>query len=386
IARWRTRRFIEPINRINLDEPLQNDVYGELAPLLTRIEKQHREISAQSKELQKKQEEFSAITGSMSEGMILLDKNGMILSINKSAARMYGLDRDYTGEDMLAVDRSFPVQGIIKEAFEGKHAETTAEVAGRLLQFTANPVISQGQVSGTILLTFDITERSQTEKLRREFTANVSHELKTPLQTIMGSAELIKNAIARNEDMPHFAQRIYDEACHLVELVDDIIRLSQIDEVRTELPRETVELKALCMDTAERLKTLAGERGVTIEVQGAEAAISGVRQLISEVIYNLMDNAVKYNHPDGWVRVTIASDKTGATLTVADTGIGIPKEDRSRIFERFYRVDKSHSRGTGGTGLGLSIVKHALLFHNAEIDLQSKQGMGTSITVKFPKD
>ena len=385
VASWRTKRMIKPINLINLDDPLQNDVYGELSPLLTRIEKQHRQIRTHMAELQKKQDEFSAIIGNMSEGLILLDKSGTVLSINKSAARLYGIDRDVAGKDILTVDRSLPVQEIIKEASAGRHAETTVDFSGRSYHFVANPVLSSGQISGTILLAFDTTERTHTEKLRREFTANVSHELKTPLQSIMGSAELIKNGLVREEDMPRFVERIYTEACHLVELVDDIIQLSQIDEMRHDLPKETVDLKALCEDAADRLKDLAGERGVTIDVQGEKAAVNGVRKLIYEIVYNLIDNAIKYNRPDGQVHVTVDSEAAGTTLSVSDTGIGIPKEDQSRIFERFYRVDKSHSRDTGGTGLGLSIVKHAALYHNAEIDLQSKPGAGTTITVRFPK-
>jgi two-component system phosphate regulon sensor histidine kinase PhoR len=385
VAGWRTKRIIRPINQINLDDPLQNDVYAELSPLLTRIEKQHRKIGAQMEELQKKQDEFSAITGNMSEGLILLNNKGTILSINKSAALLYGVGRDYVGKDILAVDRSLPVRELVREASEGKHAEATVDIAGRTYHFVANPVLSSGRVGGSILLAFDITERRHTEKLRREFTANVSHELKTPLQSIMGSAELIKNGLVRDEDMPRFVGRIYDEARRLVALTDDIIRLSQIDEMRPDIPKEKVDLKTLCDDAAERLKELAAERGVAIDVQGEEAAVFGVRQLLYEIIYNLVDNAVKYNRPDGRVSVAVSANDTEITLTVADTGIGIPKEDQSRIFERFYRVDKSHSRDTGGTGLGLSIVKHAALYHSAEIELQSKQGIGTTITVRFPK-
>ncbi len=385
VAKWRTKSIIKPINLINLDDPLQNDVYGELAPLLTRIEKQHRKISAQMDELQKKQDEFSAIIGNMSEGLIFLNKSGTVLSMNKSAARLYGSDRDYVGKDILTVDRRLPVQEIIEEASLGNHAETTVDISGRTYRYVANPVLSSGQISGTILLTFDITERSHTEQLRREFTANVSHELKTPLQTIMGSAELMKNGLVREEDMPRFVERIHTEAGHLVALIDDIIRLSQIDEMRPDIPTEDVDLKALCENAAERLRDLAGECSVSIDVQGEAAAVVGARQLLDEIVYNLVDNAIKYNRPGGQVRVTVSADNAGTALSVADTGIGIPKEDQSRIFERFYRVDKSHSRDTGGTGLGLSIVKHAALYHNAEIDLQSKLGVGTTITVRFPK-
>lgn len=385
VAGWRTKHIIKPINLINLDDPLQNDVYGELSPLLTRIEKQHRKIHTQMEELQKKQDEFSAITGNMSEGLILLNKSGTVISINKSAARLYGIDKDYVGKDILTVDRSLPVQELIKEASSGKHAEATVDISGRSYHFVANPVLSSGQVGGTILLAFDITERSHTEKLRREFTANVSHELKTPLQSIMGSAELIKNGLVRDEDLPRFVDRIYSEACHLVELINDIIQLSQIDEMSHDLPKEDVDLKALCEDVAERLEDLARERGVSIDVQGEKAVVHGAQKLLYEIIYNLTDNAIKYNRPDGLVHLSVSTDDAGVTLSVSDTGIGIPKEDQSRIFERFYRVDKSHSRDTGGTGLGLSIVKHAALYHNAVIDLQSKLGQGTTIKIRFPK-
>jgi two-component system phosphate regulon sensor histidine kinase PhoR len=384
-ARWRTKRIIAPINEINLDDPLQNDVYAELSPLLTRLERQHRKIGAQLEELQKRQDEFTAITGNMSEGLILISKNGTILTMNKSAARLYGVEGDCAGKDILAVDRSLPVRELVREAAAGKHAETTVERSGRTYHFAASPVVSSGQVGGTVLLVIDITERSHTEKLRREFTANVSHELKTPLQSIMGSAELIKNGLVRDADLPRFIGRIYDEACRLVALISDVIRLSQLDEMSPELPKEQVALKALSGEVAGQLRDRAEARGVTLEVAGEDASVTGVRQLLYEIVYNLVDNAIKYNRKDGRVVVTVSADIGGTALSVADSGIGIPKEDQSRVFERFYRVDKSHSRDTGGTGLGLSIVKHAALYHNAEIDLQSKPGAGTTITVRFPK-
>jgi two-component system phosphate regulon sensor histidine kinase PhoR len=383
IAKRRTRSVIQPINSLNLDDPLQNDVYEELSPLLTRIEKQHREINAQMNELQKRQDEFSAITGSMSEGLILLGGSGTVLSMNNSAARLYGIDGSAAGLDFLEIDRSLELQELIRQASLGKRAYKTVEISGRQHQFVASPVISSGRITGTVLLIFDITERVMAEQRRREFTANVSHELKTPLQSIMGSAELMKNGLVKPEDIPRFTQRIYDESHHLVEMIEDIIRLSQLDELREELPKEEIDLTALAGEVAEHLSELARERNVSIRVDGGEVLVMGVRRLIWEIVYNLCDNAVKYNRIGGKVDITVAYGSNGAALTVADTGIGIPKEDQSRVFERFYRVDKSHSRESGGTGLGLSIVKHAAQYLGAAIELNSIVGKGTTVTVRF---
>jgi two-component system phosphate regulon sensor histidine kinase PhoR len=384
VAGRRTGSIIYPINSLNLDEPLQNDVYEELSPLLTRIEKQHREIKAQLIELQKRQDEFSAITGSMSEGLILLGGSGAVLSMNNSAARLYGIEgKPISGLDFLEIDRSLDLQEIIRAACRGNRADKTMEISGRQHQFVASPVISSGQISGIVLLIFDITERVMAERRRREFTANVSHELKTPLQSIMGSAELMKNGLVKQEDILRFTERIYNESHHLVEMIDDIIRLSQLDELKGELPKEEIDLTALAGDVAEHLSDLAGEREVSIQVRGGAVNIMSVRRLVWEIVYNLCDNAIKYNRSGGKIDVTVANDSGGASLIIADTGIGIPKEDQGRVFERFYRVDKSHSRESGGTGLGLSIVKHAAQYLGAALELKSTEGKGTTVTVRF---
>lgn len=384
IARRRTQRITKPINTLDLEKPLSNEVYEELSPLLTRIEKQRRQITAHMEELKTRQDELSAITANMSEGLILLNKSGTVLSVNKSAARLYGINSDYVGRDMLTIDRSQTVRELLKGASFGKHAETTKEISGRKYQLIANPVLKSGEINGIVLLMFDITERSQAEQMRREFTANVSHELKTPLQSIMGSAELLKNRMVKPADIPGFVDRIYSEACRLVALIDDIIRLSRLDEQDGELPLEDVDLIALAQDVAEQLNEQARERSVTVEVHGADVVYRGVRQLLWEIIYNLCDNAVKYNRRGGRVDITVSAGPEGAAVTVADTGIGIPKEDQGRIFERFYRVDKSHSKEVAGTGLGLSIVKHAAQYLGATIALESAEGRGTTISVKFP--
>jgi two-component system phosphate regulon sensor histidine kinase PhoR len=381
----RTRRIIRPVNNIDLDAPLSNDVYEELAPLLTRIERQHREINEKAAALSKKQDEFTAITGSMSEGMVLLGADGKILSMNESAQRLYGLDKSVVGLDFLEIDRSVSLQKIIGTALEGGRGEALKDISGRTYQYLASPMLSSGRVSGVILLIIDETERLRAEQQRREFTANVSHELKTPLQSIMGSAELIANGLVRPEDTRRFMERIYQEARRLVEMVDDIIRLSQLDEMKGEMPWEAVDLTALVREVAEQLSDAARSREVAIQVRGGPARVQGVYRLVWEIVYNLCDNAVKYNRKGGRVDITVKADLAGVELTVADTGIGIPREDQGRVFERFYRVDKSHSRDTGGTGLGLSIVKHAAQHLGAAVSLSSEENKGTVISVRFPK-
>jgi two-component system phosphate regulon sensor histidine kinase PhoR len=380
----RTKRIIRPINELNLDRPFQNEVYEELTPLLSRIEKQYREIKLKADELQGKQDEFSAITGSMSEGLILVNSGGLIISMNQSAARLYGADRNYTGLDLLAVDRSARLRQIMDDALHGKTSDAVREISGRQYQYLANPVLSAGRVQGAVLLIIDITERQRAEQLRREFTANVSHELKTPLQSIIGSAELLKSGLVKSEDAPRFTERIYNEARHLVNMVDDIIRLSQLDELKGELPKEDIDLTALAGEVAGRLSDIARERGVSIAVRGTSVHVQSVHRLLWEIVYNLCDNAVKYNRTGGAVDITVSDREGSVELTVSDTGIGIPREDQSRVFERFYRVDKSHSRDTGGTGLGLSIVKHAAQYLGLTIRLKSVLGEGTEISVLFP--
>ena len=384
LARRTARRIVTPLNQLDLDRPLENEPYEELAPLLTRIERQHRQIQDQVAALRRRQDEFDAVTGSMSEGLLLLGEKGTVLSINPAAQALFGVSGDCLGADFLTVDRSQPVRRAVGEALAGRHGECVFFRGGGEYQVDASPISSGGKAAGAAVLVFDITEKAQAEQRRREFTANVSHELKTPLQTILGSAELIESGLARPEDAARFAGNIRNEAARLVSLIDDILRLSQLDEGQ-ELPREETDLYALAEETRRALLPAARKRGVTLDLQGRPAVIRGVPRLLQEIVYNLCDNAVRYNREGGRVTVTVAPEPGGgALLRVEDTGIGIPPEHQTRVFERFYRVDKSHSRQTGGTGLGLSIVKHAAQLHGAVPELQSRPGEGTSVIIHFP--
>jgi len=384
LASRMARRIVQPLNELDLDRPLDNDAYEELSPLLNRINQQHKQIDAQLRDLRQKTDEFQQVTSCMNEGLVLLDEQGAVLSINAAAQRLFGADIRCIGQDFLTVDRSHDLRLAIQRAMELGHGESRGSRSGREYQFDVSRIESDGDVKGAVILAFDVTEQALAEQRRREFTANVSHELKTPLQSIIGSAELLESGLVKEEDIPLFHQRIHKEAARLVTLVEDIIRLSQLDE-GTDLPREEVELLALARDTAEQLQNAAAAKGVELRVTGTNVPVSGVRRLLQEILFNLCDNAVKYNKAGGSVEVSVSRSSAGAVLTVRDTGIGIPPEDHDRIFERFYRVDKSHSRASGGTGLGLSIVKHAAQYHNAHIDLESKPGEGTAITVTFPQ-
>lgn len=380
-----SRKIIRPLNELNLDDPLSGDAYGELAPLLTRLTQQQRQIKAQMDALDRRREEFAAVTGSMAESLILLNDKGAILSVNSAAARLFGAEEDCTGKDMLTLNRSLPMQELLRKVFEGERNTITLELSGGKYELTASPVVSDGAVVGAVLLAFDITEKAGAEQLRREFTANVSHELKTPLHTISGCAEIIQNGLVKQEDLPQFIGQIYSESQRLMALVDDIIRLSRLDEGAEGLPREPVDLLELAQDVAAQLAPYAEKNNVTISAQGEPCQITGIRPLLRELIYNLCDNAVKYNVPGGRVEMALRQEDGQAVLTVRDTGIGIPPEHQSRVFERFYRVDKSHSKESGGTGLGLSIVKHAAQLHNAQLTLTSAEAQGTTITLRFPK-
>ena len=375
------RRITEPLNRLDLEHPLENDTYEELAPLLRRMEHQRRQIDRQMGELRQRSEEFDQITGSMNEGLVLLDEAGAILSINPAARRLLDADGDCVGQDFLTVDRDVTMSDALRQAAEQGHSEFRGERNGREYQFDVTRIQTEGRTAGTVLLVFDVTERAFAERNRREFTANVSHELKTPLQGIIGSAELLENGMVKQEDVPRFVGHIRAEAQRLVTLIGDIIRLSQLDEGEP-MPTEPVELLAVAREVAENLRSAAKTRNVTVEVTGTPATVSGVRRLLYEIVLNLCDNAIKYNTEGGRVEVEVAQD--GGTVTVRDTGIGIPPEHQSRVFERFYRVDKSHSKASGGTGLGLSIVKHAVQYHHGVIQLKSEVGKGTEIRVTFP--
>ena len=383
LARRLSRRIVDPLNSLDLEHPLDNDAYEELSPLLKRIHRQHVEIQTQLRELREKTDEFTQITGSMREGLVLLDEHGSILSINAAAQALFGADAQCVGRDFLTIERSHEISAAIQAAAADGHSEVRAERAGRVYQFDISRITSDGTFLGTVILAFDITEQEFAERNRREFTANVSHELKTPLQGIIGSAELIENGMVKPEDLPRFVGHIHAEAARLVTLIDDIIRLSQLDEGGA-MPTEPVDLLAVSQEAAENLHDAAAARNVTVSVTGQPAVLPGVRRLIYEIVYNLCDNAIKYNRDGGRVDVTVAADAGGSSITVADTGIGIAPEHQGRVFERFYRVDKSHSKASGGTGLGLSIVKHAVQYHHGRIELESTPGTGTTIRVVFP--
>ncbi len=383
LARRLSRRIVDPLNSLDLEHPLDNDAYEELSPLLKRIHRQHVEIQTQLRELHERTDEFTQITGSMREGLVLLDEHGSILSINAAAQALFGADAQCVGRDFLTIERSHEISAAIQAAVADGHSEVRAERAGRVYQFDISRITSDGKFLGTVILAFDITEQEFAERNRREFTANVSHELKTPLQGIIGSAELIENGMVKPDDLPRFVGHIHAEAARLVTLIDDIIRLSQLDEGDA-MPTEPVDLLAVSQEAAENLQDAAAARSVTVGVTGQPAVIPGVRRLIYEIVYNLCDNAIKYNRDGGRVDVTVAADADGSSITVADTGIGIAPEHQGRVFERFYRVDKSHSKASGGTGLGLSIVKHAVQYHHGRIELESTPGTGTTIRVVFP--
>ena len=376
------RRITEPLNRLDLEHPLENDTYEELAPLLRRMEHQRRQIDRQMDELRRRSEEFEQITGSMSEGLVLLDEAGVILSINPAARRLLDAAENCVGQDLLTVDRDVALSDALRQAAEQGHSEFRGQRNGREYQFDVTRIQSEGRTAGTVLLVFDVTERAFAERNRREFTANVSHELKTPLQGIIGSAELLENGLVKQEDVPRFIGHIRSEAQRLVTLIGDIIRLSQLDEGEP-MPAEPVELLALAREAAESLQSAAAARNVTITVEGEPVELTGVRRLLYEIVFNLCDNAIKYNTDGGRVQVTVTKENETAAVTVRDTGIGIPPDQQDRVFERFYRVDKSHSKASGGTGLGLSIVKHAVQYHHGAIHLQSEVGKGTEIRVTF---
>ena len=377
------KRITEPLNRLDLENPLENDTYEELAPLLRRMEHQRRQIDRQMDELKRRAEEFQQITGSMNEGLVLLDENGRILSINPAAQRLLGTDNACVGQDILTVDRDVSLSDSLRTAAQEGHSEFRGRRGGREYQFDISRIQTEGRTAGTVLLVFDVTERAFAEQNRRELTANVSHELKTPLQGIIGSAELLENGMVKQEDVPRFVGHIRSEAQRLVTLIGDIIRLSQLDEGEP-MPTETVDLLEVTREAAENLQTAAAARDLTVTVEGQPAELEGVRRLLYEIVYNLCDNAIKYNVTGGRVDLSVSCTGGTAAVMVRDTGIGIPADQQDRVFERFYRVDKSHSKASGGTGLGLSIVKHAVQYHHGVIELKSELGKGTEIRVTFP--
>ena len=391
-----SRGIVEPLNELDLDEPLSNEGYDELAPLLQRIATQQRQIRQQRDELRQKQSEFETVTTGMAEGIVLLNEKKIILGINPAAVRLFGTDESCVGKYILSVNRSLELQELLQKAGDGRHAEMVLELGSGKYQLDASPVFSDGLVSGVVLLMLDVTEKERAEQMRREFTANVSHELKTPLHTISGYAELLAGGMVKPEDVEGFSARIYAEARRMIRLVEDIIRLSHLDEGADDMKWEEVDLHMLAMETVQALMPEAEAAGVQLDLcdvpgvvraeqHEGSATVYGIRQLLSAMLYNMCDNAIKYNRRGGSVSVMIRSEEDGIRLSVADTGIGIPEEHQERIFERFYRVDKSHSKEIGGTGLGLSIVKHGAKLHDAAIEVHSIVGSGTTITLLFPR-
>ena len=379
-----SKRIVKPLNELDPDEPDKIDTYEELKPLTEKLCSQQRQLKAQAEELQRKRDEFEAASGNMTEGLVLLNEQGAVLSINKAAKRLLGISC-CIGRDMPLPSGSAELRELLQKALRGEHGEISVPIGEGSYQIYASPVISNEKIAGAVLLIIDITEKERSEQMRREFTANVSHELKTPLHTISGCAELLANGMVKQEDVPRFSLQIRSEAKRMIALVEDIIRLSHLDEGAEDMRREETDLYSLAKDAVCSLSPEAQEAGVSLELSGESAVITGVPQLLDGIIHNLCDNAIKYNRRGGSVAVTVTDGPDKVRLTVKDTGIGIPPEQQERIFERFYRIDKSHSKEVGGTGLGLSIVKHAAKLHNAPIGIHSVPGEGTEIKVDFPK-
>lgn len=379
-----SKRVVRPLNELDLEHPQKVETYDELTPLLEKISVQNRQIRAQMEQLRRSQEEFAAVTGHMSEGLLVIDAKMRLLFCNEAAKRLLHIGQAET-QSLLTVNRSAPFREAAEEALQGKHAQESVTLDGRIYQLMANPAYDGQTLTGAVLLLLDVTEREDRERLRREFTANVSHELRTPLTSISGFAELIREGLAKQEDIPRFADRICKESQRLLALIEDILRLSQLDEGGTTEEKTPQKLDELAVSVVQQLTPVAQEKGIAITLDTAPCEVMGVRRVLEELIYNLCDNAVKYNRPKGSVKVTAKPIDGVPTLIVADTGIGIPEAEQERVFERFYRVDKSHSKAIGGTGLGLSIVKHAAAFHNAEIKMQSELGKGTEIRLTFPQ-
>ena len=378
-----SRAIIQPILTLDLAHPEDCDTYEELTPLLRRIHTQSDTIQSQMEKLEQQRSEFTAITENMSEGFLLMDSRTNLLSCNSSALRLLDAPRAEVGESVLHLNRTEAFRRVVDEALQGRHSEALLERGDKCYQLLANCVQREGQVVGAVLAILDVTERESREALRREFTANVSHELKTPLTSISGFAELMKTGTVPPETVPEFAGDIYREAQRLITLVEDIIHLSQLDEDVVPMERGQVDLTGIARDVVLRLTPAAEKAGVTISLTGGETMVEGVRQVLDEMVANLVDNAIKYNRPGGSVAVTVDMADGKPRLTVRDTGIGIPAAHQERVFERFYRVDKSHSKEVGGTGLGLSIVKHAAAYHNASVTLESTEGVGTTVTVQW---
>lgn len=380
-----SKRIVKPINELDLESPEENRIYEELSPLLSKIHRQNREIQNQLELAKQQQEEFSLITENMQEGLIVIDKYTMILSANSSAWNLFHMDRVRQGESVYCLDREEEFRHAIEQVLSGEHTELVLKLNGSDIQLIANPVIRDKKTEGAVVLLVNVTEKLERESLRREFSANVSHELKTPLTSISGFAEIMQGGLVKNEDIPKFAGRIYKESQRLLQLVEDVIQISQLDEEKTSYVWEPVDVYQVCKNAFESLKEKAKRLNVHLYICGERMKMEAVRTLLEEAIYNVCDNAIKYNRNDGSVSVFLTQTAQEIQIVVKDTGVGIPKEDQDRVFERFYRVDKSHSKEIGGTGLGLSIVKHAVGALKGSVILRSEEGNGTEICMKFPK-
>ena len=378
-----SKSIVEPINRVDLQNPEEAEVYEEITPLLSRIARQNREISRQMDELETSRREFEEITGNMKEALVIVDHETHILSCNKSAHKLFGSSEDDIGKSVFTLNRNEHFMQCVESALRGENCENTLMLGDRVYQIIASPVTGVQETMGAMLLLFDVTEQQSRDQLRREFTANVSHELKTPLTSISGFAEIISKGYVKAEDVPRFADNIYKESQRLITLVEDIIRLSRLDENAVNLERENIALADMAEHVVSRMQSTAAKRSIEIETDLQPAFVEGVPQVMDEMMFNLIDNAIKYNKEGGKVTVTVDVEDGHPVFRVQDTGIGIPVGEQERVFERFYRVNKSHSKTIGGTGLGLSIVKHGALLHHARIELNSELNVGTTISIIF---
>lgn len=379
-----SKKIVQPLNEIDLDHPLENEGYDELAPFLRRIDSQQKQLQHQKETLLQKENELNTIMGSMNEGMVLLNQKGKIISINPAARKLLNAHEDCIGEDMLQLSRNLELQEMLSQALKGEPGERVLPFHGESYQVDVSPIVAESVSKGAALFFFNVTEKERAEQIRREFTANVSHELKTPLHSISGYAELLKHDMVKSQDRIPFAGKIYDEAQRMIRLVEDTISLSQLDEGARDMEWERTDLYEVAEDAVESLEPEAGAAHIDVTLSGGPAVLRGIPRLLYSIVYNLCDNGIKYNHKHGTVAVDVRTAEGEAVLSVTDTGIGIDPEYQNRIFERFYRVDKSHSKAVGGTGLGLSIVKHAVKIHHGKIQVESQAGRGTTVTVKIP--
>lgn len=384
VARYTAKRIVAPLNDLDLDQPLKNEAYDEISPLLKRIDHHQKALSKQEALLNQKKEEFDTIISKIKEGIILLDAKCQVISINDAAQQLFQTDQTCLGKNILKLTRDFSFNKWLKSGLDGQKQERIIHFDKESYKVLIRPILFEGNVTGLVILLFDVTEQLQNEQLRHEFTANVSHELKTPLHVISGYSEMLASGMVSSEDTPHFAGKIYKESKRMVQLVEDIIKLSHLDEI-DQVPMETLDVYAIAKNVLDSLSTKASQRQIRLHLTGQSTMMFGDPALIHSILYNICDNAITYNRDKGSVEVTITSNKKDVFLAIKDTGLGIPKEEQNRIFERFYRVDKSRSKKVGGTGLGLSIVKHALKLHNATIQVQSQENIGTQMLLTFHK-